>query len=115
DSSYIYRFLQEGLNNLEVNIIPTSRIEDNLSWIKNLLKKSRLSVTMINAPKDYTGEESSRIIGRQLSFTFRINKHANTDDSVKYNWEIYVDNNADGKYSPEELLRYGTNAPHSTD
>lgn len=115
DSSYIYRFLQEGMDDININILPTSRIIENQLWIKSLLKKTRLSITMIDAPQDYTGDVSSRISGRELSFTFRINKHANSSDLIKYDWEIYADNNADGKYSPDELLRYGNDVPHSTD
>lgn len=115
DSSYIYRFLQESLNELRVNVIPTSKVAYNSSWIESLLKKSRLSITMLEAPTNYTGETSSRISGRDLEFKFRINKHPNSDNTVKYDWELYVDGNADGKYSPEERIRAGSDVPHSTD
>ena len=115
DSSYIYRFLQEGINNSNSNILPSSAITENRLWIKNILEMERLSVTMIDAPRNYTGDISSRIVGRSLSFEFRINKPANKPDSTRYDWVIYVDNNADGRYSPEEMLRYGSNVPHSTD
>ena len=76
DSSYIYRFLQEGINNSNSNILPSSAITENRLWIKNILEMERLSVTMIDAPQNYTGDTSSRIVGRSLSFEFRINKPA---------------------------------------
>lgn len=114
DSSYIYRFLQEGMN-YSTNIIPTSRITDNRPWIKALLKAEKLSMTMEERPIEYNGDASSRIAGRQLSFNFKINKPENSYDSATYNWELYVDNNADGKYSSDERIRYDLNVPHSVD
>ena len=37
---------------------------------------------------------------QEFILEFRINKPANKPDSTRYDWVIYVDNNADGRYSP---------------
>lgn len=114
DSSNIFRFLQEGINDPNSSIISSSCVASNLSWIKDRLTSERLSVTMIDAPMDYTGDISTRIAGRSLSFKFSINKADYIADSKKYNWALYVDNNADGKYSSEEMIRHGSNVSHSS-
>lgn len=115
DSSYIYRFLQECRNEGSANVIPSTRLDDNRGYIKSLLQKDKLAVTILEGPQNYNGDPSSRIAGRELSFRFRIDPPSDAAASTRYDWAIYVDDNADGKYSENEKIKYGLNVPHSVE
>lgn len=71
--------------------------------LTGLLQKEKLSIDLIAAPVEYKEEDDSTLItDRTLRFRFRINPPTDSDSNDVYDWKLYVDVNADGKFSKGE-------------
>lgn len=89
---------------------------DSQKKLTGLLQKEKLSIDLIAAPVEYDAEDNSTLItDRTLRFRFRINPPTDSDSNDVYDWKLYVDVNADGKFSKgeedekNELIIGGTN------
>lgn len=89
---------------------------DSQKKLTGLLQKEKLSIDLIAAPVEYDAKDNSTLItDRTLRFRFRINPPTDSDSNDAYDWKLYVDVNADGKFSKgeedekNELIIGGTN------
>lgn len=56
----------------------------------------------VQAPVEYTGLNGTFVDGSALEYTIRIT--TNSGDNANYSVALYVDTNADGRYSPEDEI-----------
>lgn len=112
DSSYLYDFLSDNqLRSPMVNMDALRQLttfEASRNKITNQLDKDKLTVSLTSYPEDYDDSDpSSRITDRTLTFKFKINKPTGADADDLYNWNVYVDINADGNFTAEESINDG--------
>ena len=112
DSSNLYAFLEgsRGRDNLyqmnDLLSLPDCRtVRERLT---QKLSEARLSILMLAAPCEYDeNDPSSRISGRTLDFQFLIKTSSDEVSEVRYDWALFVDRNADGRFIPEETIAQG--------
>ena len=119
DSSNLFGFLQSGRGSTGLyNINDLLQMTTYLTARERLLQKlseRKLSVTMLAAPCEYNElEPSTRITGRTLQFKFLVNAPYGAEAGSRYNWSLYIDCNADGRYSSEEIIANGQSLAGST-
>lgn len=104
-SSYMYIATHNIFKN-NLNVFSEEQLTTNQNrsdYVKKLLMYANLSqpeIVIMTAPTSYP----TSLTNLSLDFTFRIDNYTDDDlASTRYEYKFYVDNNADGKFSEDEL------------
>lgn len=115
DTSNIYKFLTE--NKIKSNLISEGNVYQNsVNVLEQKFTAITPSIVLLTGPTPYSGNEidvlnnanslyiNGNIIAyRTLSFTFQISDNS-PESHQKYDLELYVDKNADGKFASSERI-----------
>jgi hypothetical protein len=110
DSSYLYQLLNE--NKVNENIFNFKQIKDlsnqydsirdNLIY---LISKEKLTVDLITVPISFdVDNEDTLLESRTLTYEFIINPPSESQEEDLYQWKLYVDANADGRFVDKERI-----------
>lgn len=77
--------------------------------LTELLANERLSINLITKPVEFDVNNKSTLIeNRSLPFVFTILPTFNSETTDRYEWRIYVDANADGRFAGSEVVASGS-------
>ncbi len=112
DSSQLYDFLNDnqGADNLynTDHFLQTATYSAASNKLIRQLSTDPLSITVLSSPVAYQeADPSTRITDRTLRFEFTINAPAGSAADELYEWEVLVDQNADGRYTAQEIIDHG--------
>lgn len=114
DSSHLYNFIYHNKSKKELLNRKTLteysdqylKARDNLA---KLVARERLTVDLKKAPLEYDeGDKNTLLTDRILQYEFEIVPSSDADSNDNYQWNIYVDANADGRFVKRELILSGT-------
>lgn len=113
DSSLLYDFLTDnrGSDNLynKNDFLQQATYYSARDKLTCQLSADKLTITLMSAPEEYIeADASSRITDRTLRYEFKINAPVGSAAGDLYDWKLLVDQNADGRYTPEEVITGGS-------
>lgn len=110
DSSNLYRFLNENsgnaniFNHKQITDVSTqySSLRERLSY---LISKEKLTLNIISSPIAFDVDNKETLLeNRTLSYEFIINPPTDAQVGELYQWKLYVDANADGRFVDKERI-----------
>lgn len=111
DSSNLFSFIVSNkIKNELVNkehILNVSTQSLTQKRLLELINKEKVLINMTESPKEYQVDDLSSLIeDRALKYVFQI-QSTSGKSTDKYNWSIYVDSNADGRFIEKEKILSG--------
>jgi|GEM_PF-3452170 len=112
--AFMHTFFNGGINGYE-NVMSSAYIYKStlLSYIN--LSDPVITLTETEKPKVYTDMSGPYLLpGATLSYSFSITNDTETDLSTEYNCNLYIDSDANGKYSADEMVVTSSNLVANT-
>lgn len=114
DSSNLYDFLnlnkncEEFINLKKITKLTNEYISEK-DRLTRLVNKEKLKLLMNTLPKEFKIDDKNSLIkDRILTYEFSIQSSTESDADNIYDWCIYVDNNADGRFVDKEIILSGS-------
>lgn len=111
DSSNLFKFISSNITKNEFinkdDIFKVSTQAYTQKKLLELINKEKVLVNMIESPKEYQVDNPSSLIeDRILNYEFQVLSTSGSNTDI-YNWSIYVDSNADGRFVEKEKILSG--------
>lgn len=114
DSSYLYQFLSINENKDISNMINRDTFNQTSTYLsaqkklESLVAIEKVSIDLLSYPKEFIITDNSTLIdNKSLEFKFSI-KVPREMRVATFDWNIYIDTNADGLYDEKEIVESGS-------
>ncbi|MBR1932031.1 MAG: DUF5057 domain-containing protein [Lachnospiraceae bacterium] len=108
NSSYMYQFVNEALKAKRTNFYASSDISANSESFNFYLNRPKVNLENLQVngvKKDQIYQLDKNASGQYvLSYTFTLTNEGAASNSTEYGCELYIDVNADGKFSDTEKM-----------
>lgn len=106
DSSHLYKLLNGNIG--KDNVFNKNNLSSDNSKLLNYIEMEKLSIELIGSPKEFKVDDKATLItDRRLDYTFKINTLSGSGSDHVFQWDIYVDMDADGRYTGKEIVSSG--------